>query len=314
MGSQAERRIFPRRAFSAAVFAYENGARFVAHPVDLSVGGAFLATEAVERISEGDLVSVVFGPETKTDPAVFLFARVVRRQRGAGKGVGVEWTRAMTTGRPEHLAAFIERTFGVRSAAAQRQVEPGEGRFRCLFSFVPIQETARRHRETMDSLLASPSEAAPSIEHVRLAPARHVPGHLHISPTEAATDARGVITAELTVGNERAPVSLEASLRIDRALFDVRVVELGLGSIEVLTAEPVPESPRPAQVSLAIPGREHAVTVAIEGPVTRRRCIVGSRGMSLDVTVRLLDEGSTPGVWARFAKWCYFQSLRDSER
>jgi hypothetical protein len=245
---------------------------------------------------------------------VFLFARVVRRQRGAGKGVGVEWTRAVTTGQPEHLAAFIERTFGVRSAAAQRQVEPGEGRFRCLFSFVPIQEAARRHRETMDSLLAPPAEAAPPVRHVRLAPARHVPGHLHISPSEAATDTQGVLTAELTMGNERAPVRLDASLRIDRALYDVRVVELGLGSIELVTADPVPESPRPAHVSLVIPGRDAPVTVAIEGSVTRRRAIAGSRGMSLDVAVRLLDEGSTPGVWARFAKWCYFQSLRESER
>lgn len=310
MRDRSERRIFPRRPFAAAIFTYENGARFAATPVDLSLGGAFLATEAVERINLGDLVSVVFGPEAKVQPPVFLFARVVRRQRGSGKGVGIEWIKAVSTGAAEHLAAFLERTFGIKAAAAERQIEAGEGRFRCLFSFQPILDAGRRHRETMDALLNPLDLGEQPVHRARPSPAGPSPATLAIVPTEAATDARGVITAEMTIGNERAPVDLEATLRVDGVVYEVRLVEIGLSSVEIVTADPVPESPRPVQVAFVVPGRDKPVNVAIEGPITRLRAIQGTRGASLDVAVRLLDEGSTPGVWARFAKWAYFTSLK----
>jgi hypothetical protein len=309
MTTRADRRVFPRRPFDAAVFTYESGARFVAHPVDLSLGGAFLATEAVERIAEGDLVSVVFGPETGTDPAVYLFARVARRQRGASKGVGVQWLKAVTTGKAPHLAAFLERLFGLRASSTEPQVASGEGRFRAQFSFEPIQDAARRHREIMDHLLGTPI-AAPPVQRVAATPVTARPGTLEIRPPEAARDARGVITAELTTGGERAPVDLAASMVVDGIAYDVRVVEIGLASLEVVTVDPVPETPRPIDVSLDIPYQDRQVTVAMRGPITRHRRITGSRGVSLDVALRHLDEDGVPGLWARYAKWCFFQSLK----
>ena len=313
MPARSDRRAFPRRPFDAAVFTYENGARFVAHPIDLSLGGAFLATEAVDRIAMGDLVSVVFGPETGTQPAVHLFARVMRRQRGSGKGVGVAWEKAVTTGTPEHLAAFLERTFGVRAASAERKVATGEGRFRSMFSFEPIQQAARRHRETIDSILNA-GEVTPPVQRVAAATAPRKPARFEIRPPEAAHDVQGVLTAEMITGGERAPVDLEGTLRLDGVVYEVRVVELGVGSLEVVTADPVPESPRPADVSLDILYLDQTITVTVRGPVTRTRRVVGTRGFSLDVSIRQVDDGAAPGAWLRYAKWCYFQSLSDAER
>jgi len=314
MGERSERRIFPRRPFTAAIFTYENGARFAAQPVDLSLGGAYLATEAVERISVGDLVSVVFGPEAKVQPPVYLFARVVRRQRGANKGVGVLWVKAVSEGPSAHLAAFLERLFGIKASAAERQIEPGGRRFRSLFSFEPIQDAGQRHRETMDALLSPRDVPKQAVQSVPSGAAGPAPAHLEIVPGEAATDTRGVITAEMTMGNERAPVDLEATLRLDDVIYDVRLVEIGISSVEIVTADPVRESPRPVQVTFEVPGRDRSVGVAIEGPITRLRPILGTHGASLDVAVKLLDEGSSPGVWVRFAKWCYFTSLHGTGR
>jgi len=319
MASSSERRVFPRRPFDAAVFTYESGARFVAHPVDLSLGGAFLATEAVDRIAVGDLVSVVFGPEAHTEPPVFLFAKVVRRQRGSSKGVGVQWVKAVTTGTPEHLAAFVARLFGVRAESAQGQVGAGEGRFRALFSFDPLQQAARRHRETVDAVLAGPDPGELRTHRVRatagpgakghLAPGAVAAGHAH----PAAADV-GVITSELTVRNGRAPFELPATLRLDRRLLDVRLVEIGCASVEIVTGEPLALSPQPVSLGVTIPVRDAPAAVRIEGRMERVRPIVGCKGVSIDLKLVSVDEGTTPGVWGRFARWCYFQSLSQSER
>ena len=143
MSQASDRRAFPRRPFELAVFAYENGARFHAIPTDISLGGAYLSTNQVERIAIGDLLSVVFGEDSGCIEPVYLFGEVVRRTTaGTERGIGLRWTKAVSCADAASLAQFVERVFGVKATAAEARVTAGYGKFRSVFSFAPVHKHA----------------------------------------------------------------------------------------------------------------------------------------------------------------------------
>lgn len=177
MVDPSERRAFPRRAFEKTAQAYESGARLACRPIDVSLGGAFLRVRDAERFKLGDMISVVFGPESGWASAIYVFGRVVRLQ-GEPSGVALAWERAVTTGEKAYLASFLNKVLGLKSQVAESHAQGATGRFRSVFSFDVVQRAGEHHRRKLASQAAEAVQASLAAPPVQTPPPVEVPSAL----------------------------------------------------------------------------------------------------------------------------------------
>jgi len=122
MIQEGDRRSEPRREFHDPAQTFHEGHRFEAAPEDISVGGMFLKTDAVDDVRAGEVLGVLLEREAGFDPPLFLYGRVVRVRHSGTPGVGLRWERAGSTGSVEQLANALELLFAKPASAFRPHV------------------------------------------------------------------------------------------------------------------------------------------------------------------------------------------------
>ncbi len=132
MSNGTDKRNHPRRLLKEEIYCYLDGTRFDAGSHDISAGGLFLKTNSTVPI--GSVIALVF---KQGDPAVnpiFLLGMVVRHQTEPVAGIGMQWTRAITSGPPLVLEQFLDARMGIADANVLEEAghprEPSRSVFR----------------------------------------------------------------------------------------------------------------------------------------------------------------------------------------
>ena len=115
MSTGTDKRNHPRRLLKEEIYCYLDGTRFDAGSHDISAGGLFLKTNSTVPI--GSVIALVFkqagGPAVNP---IFLLGMVVRHQTEPVGGIGLQWTRAISSGPALVLEQFLEARMSITGA------------------------------------------------------------------------------------------------------------------------------------------------------------------------------------------------------
>jgi hypothetical protein len=135
MLQEGDRRHYARRTFHDAAQAFHDGHHVEGVPDDISVGGMFLRTPAVDEVHADEILGVLLDEQAGFTPPLFLFARVARVRRGAEPGLGLRWERAGSTGTPDDLANALELLFAIPASNFVPAITSSTGRLRTTYVF-----------------------------------------------------------------------------------------------------------------------------------------------------------------------------------
>jgi len=140
-----QRRGHSRRALDRRVFCYVSGSRLDTTARDIGGGGMFVSMDDPGVVPPGALVGLAFDSGADAARTIFLFGRVVRKETGPRRGVGLRWESAATTAPAAELSMFLIRLLGVvpKGIATEttRDGRPGKSTYR--FPEPPARPAAR---------------------------------------------------------------------------------------------------------------------------------------------------------------------------
>jgi hypothetical protein len=116
------------------VFCYVSGSRLDTEARDIGGGGMFVAMDDPGVVPPGALVGLAFDSGADAARTIFLFGRVVRKETGPRRGVGLRWESAATTAPAAELSMFLIRLLGVVPKGIEtettRDGRPGKSTYR----------------------------------------------------------------------------------------------------------------------------------------------------------------------------------------
>ena len=340
MTQDKNRRIFPRKPFAVAIYAYENGVRFTCEPVDCSVGGAFLTVSDLAPFQLGKVISVAFGQEAGCALPVYLFGIIARAQDFPQRGIALRWTKAVTKDKPEALARFMAELFDLQPDVVRKRMSEGRGGFRSLFSFEPIQRaldriTSEGAGEAPAPLadgvasMSTPIGVSTTIAEMRELDVRVVSSdQLHndsldeVPDWDAAHDREathasrvkppasdGTLTQDLSAYRIRVRLQLRALMDIDNKAFEVVVRELGLHTMCIETRIAPVDDTGEMMITFAVPTRSGSRALSCHCEIIRRVTSSPEHEAGLELAIREVDEGGARGLELADLKWLFFNDM-----
>lgn len=298
----SDRRQHDRKQRTLDFYCYIDGVRFDSPSLDISEGGAFLATaDPVPMDATVVLVPKAIkenrrsGAAAKAGPhRVLLVGRVVRRQAAPRVGVGIQWVKGVSRGGLDALFTFLGMVLEIFPSALPLPSPEVAAAPTVAWDFV------RRRFEVMR--IAARGEATPR--------APEAPAIPPVAMTRSRED--GALTTIIRAQDARVPVDVPVEYCMGETIHRGAVIAL---AATVLTLR-VPEAP-PAGADrfvlsfpLSYKGTTHLIHLGCKLGGTARST---DGAALLDLSIRAVDNEPAPGIFLRYVKYLYFHRVVDDE-
>lgn len=294
----SEKRQHERRPDVQGTFCYVDGVRFDARTLDVSAGGAFIAT--TDDIPVGMTIVLVFEREARAGRPTHLVGRVVRAQAVPVAGIGIEWLRAVSTHSEAELMQFPTGTLGLRLDSRRAPLRRVGTSLHYDFKFGPAPVSLPRALPPMARTPPGAGATQEDLDEVYSVPSEQPKSGRAAVPDRVPAWQRGGAAGPITrviQTDVRVAVDLPARLTVGRTTCQVQVRALGTQSVAI-TADVAPiDASTPLSLLLAIPTSGGNVGVK----VTTRWRSRSADGIA-ELQVVAIDDSVSPGVYERYIK------------
>jgi hypothetical protein len=299
-----DRREHIRKQRTLDFYCYIDGVRFDSPTLDLSEGGAFLATaDPIPMDATVVLVPKAIKEQRRAGAApkagphrVLLVGRVVRRQGAPRVGVGIRWAKCVSRGGLDALFTFLGMVLEIFPSALPLPDPEIAAASTVAWDF------GRRRFQAME--IAARQQKAPPAP-VPEAPA--IPPVVMTKSSEA-----GALTTIIRAQDARVPVSVVVEYFTGDTIHHGTVVALAATVLTLrLPKDPPPGSDRfVLSFPLSYKGTTHLIDLACKlGGIAH-----AADGASLlDLSIRAVDNEPAPGIFLRYVKYLYFHRVVDDE-
>jgi hypothetical protein len=301
-----ERREHLRKQRTLDFHCYIDGVRFDSPSLDISDGGAFLATADPIPMA----ATVVLVPRASREalppgapgrggpPRSLLVGRVVRRQGVPRVGVGIRWVKCVSTAGLDALFSFLETVLEIHPSSLPLPEPKTAAETTIAWDFI------HRRFETKAKVGGRRGGAAPSAA-IPEAPA---------IPPVAMTRSReeGAITMIVHAHDARVPVDVPVEYITGETIHHGTVIALAATVLTLrLPGDPPPGADRLVlSFPLSYKGQTRLLSLACKnGGVTR----AADGAALMDLSIRAVDNEPAPGIFLRYVKYLYFHRVVDDE-
>lgn len=308
-----ERRRHPRGGRSLEFCCYVEGVRFDSSSLNISEGGAFLATS--DAIQMDAMVLVV--PMSAKRPSasdgsaaaalgnrVLLVGRVVRHQAAPVKGVGIRWVKCVSRSGLDALLVFLGVILDIFPSslplppiwAVQAKDLAWDFIKRC---FQVVELEGARGRPPPRSVAAK---------------ARSSVAPLPASPATPMTRGRGdgAITTIVTKDESRVPVKVSVEVSLGGTICYGTVLALAASVLTLRLPEPQPSGVRSLVLAFPISYKQQTELIFLACRVEGVERGEGSE-VFLDLSIHGVDGEPSPGIFLRYVKYLFFHRVVDDE-
>ncbi len=328
-----DRRQHTRKQRTLDFYCYIDGVRFDSPSLDISEGGAFLATR--DPIPIGATVVVVpkaLQEQRRAAPSstsgahrVLLVGRVVRRQGAPRVGVGIGWAKCVSRAGLDALFTFLSTVLEIFPSALPLP-EPDMAtastiawdfeRRRFQVMEIAAREQKPPSRRTLPKTRAeeapSARPAAPAAPAAQAAPTP-IPEAPAIPPVAMTKSSEaGALTTIIRSQDARVPVNVTVEYFMGDTIYHGTVIAI---AASVLTLR-LPKDPPPGtdrfvlSFPLSYKGATHLIYLACKLGGTAR---AADGAPLLDLSIREVDNEPAPGIFLRYVKYLYFHRVVDDE-
>jgi len=298
-----ERRQHTRLLKDIDFYCYVDGERFDSASVDISAGGAFLATEDDLRMD----ASVLIFPKAekgKEQPAM-LVGRVVRRQMGASPGLGVQWRGCICREGVPGIYQFLERYLELKHTLLPEPPHEVVGAPVVAFDFPNVRFYVPAVADLPDpaSLTASDAPEAAGLDELG-APVAEA---LVQSPTYSRSGESGAVTTILGRQRGRVPVQIPVQFLVDDRKYDGVVTALGITTMFLNTDERIRPGSGRVVLPFPIPVESQPLMVRMHCAIMRIEDATQTRSDGVDLSIQHIEERKSPGLFQRYVKYLFYR-------
>lgn len=284
-------------------YCYVDGQRFDSASVDVSAGGAFLATDDDLRL--GAVVLIFPKPEKGMENPAMLVGRVMRRQQAPRVGLGVRWdgciSRRGVQGISDFLADYLELETASLPDADSRVASSqavafdfSKGRF-YIPSLSELPDLEQMAATGQVDPVGWAGLAMPQPEAL-VAPSRF-----------SRSEESGAITTILSRQRGRLPVSVAVQLLVSDIKYEGRITALGITSVYISMPQPAEVRSGQVTVFFPVPVEQPPIMLRLQCDILRverpTRVDIGG----LDLAIRMVEQRLHPGLFERYVKFLFYR-------
>lgn len=321
-----EQRKHPRKPKVVDFYCYVEGVRFDSATLNMSEGGAFLATG--DKVEVGRNVMVVPKSEQSGELPVVLAGEVMRRQRFPQPGLGIAWRRCVSKSGLHHILSFLREYLGIvpsqlpapPKSVLEAKVAAYDFRKRRFYipsipmvaPYSPAQapEAPVLNRgEPQPVSKDGSTHRKPASPVADTGPLRPMESESMLKPQPLTRDGDdGALTTMLGMHGGRIAVQVPVQFYFGEVILEGTVVAVGLTTLLLTTrhdlkdmegrcvvAFPVPLKPEPSAAYLVCTVLGFAQT---EPPGT----------VAIHLSITAIEQEAQPGLFERYVKFLYFRS------
>lgn len=297
-----DRRRFPRRPLEEALHCYIAGVKCKATCVDISAGGGFLSTDG--EIPVGTTVAVVFKRQEGIEHPSYLLGTAVRQQEGEFAGVGVRWNRAISTGEPVDLAAFLYRLLGIKVDGIRVTDSADPEERRAVYRFVASEDPQVVHETSSQAGRKAGTKVHVAGSQVELPMAS--PAAMETADHSGDGDSPGAITTRVNRA-VRAPARLPAVIEMGLGPQAGTVTHLGKEGMFVAAGVEAASQGGEASVEFVIRTRRGDLRMKCNCRIAAVDTGEATGRCGVDLQIVSVDEGDQPGILESYVRWLHFR-------